>query len=85
MGLRQEITEDDIYRSAKTHKSTEITKTFGKQWEKEKQKSTPSFLNVLLTMYGPSVIIFGFIGTSMKSISRHVKFLYCTIYIQNTD
>lgn len=69
-GLRQEITEDDIYRAAKTHKSIEITKTSSKYWEKEKQKSTPSFLNVLFKVYGPSVLIFGFIGTSVKSISR---------------
>lgn len=71
-GLRQEIHEDDIYRAAKTHKSIEITKSFSKHWEKEKQKSTPSLLNVLFKVYGPSVLIFGFIGTSVKSISRYI-------------
>lgn len=75
MGLKQNITEDDIYCASKPHKSIEITRKFGKYWENEIQKSSPSLLNVLFKVYGLSVLSFGFIGTATKSISRYVFML----------
>lgn len=82
--MKKDINEDDIYQAPKTHKSGEITKTFGSKWNTEKQTNQkPSLLKVIFQVFGLSVLSFGFIGTATKVVSRFVFIFIVFIIIRN--
>lgn len=57
LGYSRDINEDDIYDVANGMQSDRNTEIIAKQWDIEVEKKKPSFLRVLLKVYGVKIII----------------------------
>lgn len=56
-GFERELNEDDVYAVSDCMQSAQNTDAFEKQWQIELEKPNPSFIRVILKIYGFEAIV----------------------------
>lgn len=74
LGLQRPIEESDIYSTLDSHRSAYIGSQFDKLWKRETVRNPhkPSFLKVIVQLYGLRVLGYGLLYTAMDVICRFV-------------
>lgn len=77
IGLNRPIEEEDIYATLDNHRSCRIGGQFDKLWKRETIRSphNPSFLKVIIRLFGLRVLGFGLLYTTLDVICRFVLLL----------
>lgn len=71
MGMKRQITEEDVYQTIGHHKCDRIAERFSKLWQNELQNSkNPSTLKMFYNAYGPSVLIIGLLFSIVETLMR---------------
>ncbi|XP_039444244.1 probable multidrug resistance-associated protein lethal(2)03659 [Culex pipiens pallens] len=72
-GLKRPIDEADIYETLSAHQSEQLSYQFEDRWKLELKKDRPSFLRVIVAIYGWTILANGFMYTTIDSFSRIVQ------------
>lgn len=69
LGWSRDINEDDIYEVTNGMRSDRNTKIFAKHWNIELEKKKPSFLRVLLKVYGIKIFTVSILSAIATTIA----------------
>ncbi|CRK87082.1 CLUMA_CG000826, isoform A [Clunio marinus] len=83
LGLKQQITEDDIYQTLKSHESKRIGDRFTNLWEEELKKKHPSVLRMFYKAYGLPVLLVGLSFSICETINRCAQPLFLGALLTN--
>lgn len=74
LGLKRPIEESDIYSTLDSHRTAYIGAQFDKLWKREtiQNAHSPSFLRVIIQLYGLRVLCSGLLFTTLDVICRFV-------------
>lgn len=73
MGVKQPITDKDVYQVLDTHKSEKIINEFSEIWDEELKKEDPSVISLFYKMYGFSTIIIGLLFSLCETLVRCIQ------------
>lgn len=82
-GLRQTITEDDVYETLKDHESDKIADKFAKLWQQELESKNPSVLRMFFRAYGVPALSIGLAFSIVETLNRCAQPLFLGALLSN--
>ena len=70
VGLKRQVTEDDLYEVLEEHKSEKIHNRFSQLWADELKCKKPSFMRVLYKSYCIGIMVWGFLYSVLEILNR---------------